>query len=160
VPTWTAFSVARLLEEHLPELVDYQFTAQMEDLLDAISRREEEPVKYLRDFYFGNGHPGLKKQLESKLNEIDARDLARFSLGRPESGEHRDEVVVRVGKYGPFIEQGERKASIPEDLPPDELNLAKAVEMLEQASLGQEPLGICPDTQRPVYLKQGRFGPG
>jgi len=159
VPTWTAFSVARLFEEHLPDLVDYQFTAQMEDLLDAISRREEEPVKYLRDFYFGNGHPGLKKQLESKLSEIDARDLARFPLGKPESGEHRDEVVVRVGKYGPFIEQGDRKASIPEDLPPDELTLAKAIEMLEQASLGQEPLGICPDTQRPVYLKQGRFGP-
>jgi DNA topoisomerase-1 len=159
VPTWTAFSVARLLEEHLPELVDYQFTAQMEDLLDSISRQEEEPTKYLRSFYFGNGQPGLKKQLESKLSEIDARDLARFPLGQPTSGEHRDEVFVRVGKYGPFLEQGERKASIPDDLPPDELTLAKAVEMLEQASRGLEPLGICPDTQRPVYLKQGRFGP-
>jgi len=159
VPTWTAFSVARLLEEHLPGLVDYQFTAQMEDLLDAISRREEDPGKYLHDFYFGNGHPGLKKQLESKLSEIDARDLARFPLGKPQSGENREDVFVRVGKYGPFIEQGERKASIPEELPPDELNLAKALEMLEQASVGLEPLGICPDTNKPVYLKQGRFGP-
>ncbi len=159
VPTWTAFSVARLLEEHLPGLVDYQFTAQMEDLLDSISRQEEEPTKYLREFYFGNGQPGLKKQLEAKLSEIDARDLARFPLGKPETGEHREEVFVRVGKYGPFLEQGERKASIADDLPPDELTLAKAVEMLEQASRGQEPLGICPDTQRPVYLKQGRFGP-
>jgi DNA topoisomerase-1 len=68
-------------------------------------------------------------------------------------------VFLRVGKYGPFIEQGDRKASIPEDLPPDELTLAKALEMLEQASVGLEPLGICPDTQKPVYLKQGRFGP-
>ncbi|MCI0359756.1 MAG: type I DNA topoisomerase [Planctomycetaceae bacterium] len=159
VPTWTAFSVARLLEEHLPRLVDYQFTAQMEDLLDAISRQEEEPAKYLSDFYFGNGQPGLKQQLESKLSEIDARDLARFPLGKPQAGEHREDVFVRVGKYGPFIEQGERKASIPEDLPPDELNLAKAIEMLEQASVSQEPLGICPDTHKPVYLKQGRFGP-
>ena len=72
---------------------------------------------------------------------------------------NREDVFVRVGKYGPFIEQGERKASIPEDLPPDELTLARAVEMLEQASSGQEPLGICPDTHKPVYLKQGRFGP-
>ena len=159
VPTWTAFSVARLLEEHLPELVDYQFTAQMEDLLDAISRREEQPTKYLHDFYFGNGHPGLKKQLESKLSEIDARDLARFPLGKPDAGANREEVFVRVGKYGPFVEQGDRKASIAEDLPPDELNLAKAIEMLDQASAGQEPLGICPDTHKPVYLKQGRFGP-
>ena len=159
VPTWTAFSVARLLEEHLPQLVDYQFTAQMEDLLDSISRQEEEPTKYLHTFYFGNGQPGLKKQLESKLSEIDARDLARFPLGQPQSGEHREDVFVRVGKYGPFLEQGERKASIPDDLPPDELTLAKAVEMLEQASRGLEPLGICPDTHKPVYLKQGRFGP-
>jgi DNA topoisomerase-1 len=159
VPTWTAFSVARLLEEHLPGLVDYQFTAQMEDLLDAISRQEAGHVEYLHDFYFGDGQPGLKQQLESKLEEINARDLARFPLGRPESGPHREEVFVRVGKYGPFLEQGERKASIQDEMPPDELTLAKAVELLDQAAVGQEPLGICPDTHKPVYLKQGRFGP-
>ena len=159
VPTWTAFSVARLLEEHLPYLVDYQFTAQMEDLLDEISRQEREPVQYLKDFYFGNGTPGLKRELDSKLQEIDARDLARFPLGKPQSGIHREEVFVRVGKFGPFLEQGERKASIQDELPPDEMTLEKAMELLDQASAAQEPLGICPDTQRPVYLKQGRFGP-
>jgi DNA topoisomerase-1 len=159
VPTWTAFSVARLLEEHLPGLVDYQFTAQMEDLLDAISRQEQGHVQYLHDFYFGNGTPGLKAQLDSKLQEIDARDLARFPLGKPASGNNREEVFVRVGKFGPFLEQGERKASIQDEMPPDELNLAKAMELLDQAAVGLEPLGICPDTQRPVYLKQGRFGP-
>jgi DNA topoisomerase I len=162
VPTWTAFSVSKLLEQHLPELVDYQFTAQMEDLLDDISRGEFDSSEYLSNFYFGkknNSHPGLKPQLDSKIQQIDPRDLSRFSLGKPESGEHREEVFVRVGKFGPFIEQGERKASIPQDMPPDELTRERALEMLEQASVGEEPLGIHPDTHKPVYLKQGRFGP-
>ncbi len=162
VPTWTAFSVSKLLEEHLPDLVNYQFTAEMEDLLDAISRGEFEHVEYLTNFYFGkNGgvQTGLKPQLESKIQEIDPRQMSRFSLGEPENGAYRDEVFVRVGKFGPFIEQGERKASIPQDLPPDELTLTKALEMLETASVGEEPLGIHPDTHKPVYLKQGRFGP-
>jgi DNA topoisomerase-1 len=162
VPTWTAFSVSKLLEEHLPDLVNYEFTAEMEDLLDAISRGEFESVEYLHNFYFGkknNSHPGLKPQLDTKIQEVDPRELSRFSLGKPESGPYRDDVIVRVGKFGPFLEQGERKASIPQDMPPDEMTLAKALEMLEQASVGDEPLGIHPDTHKPVYLKQGRFGP-
>jgi len=162
VPTWTAFSVSKLLEQHLPNLVDYQFTAQMEDQLDEISRGEYESGKYLNNFYFGqkgNSHPGLKPQLDSKIQQIDPRDLSRFTLGMPESGPFLDEVFVRVGKFGPFIEHGERKASIPQDMPPDELTQAKALEMLEQASVGDEPMGIHPDTHKPIYLKQGRFGP-
>jgi DNA topoisomerase-1 len=134
----------------------------MEDLLDAISRGEFESVEYLHNFYFGkknNSHPGLKPQLDLKIQEVDPRELSRFPLGRPTSGPHREEVFIRVGKFGPFLEHGERKASIPQDMPPDELNLAKALEMLEQASIGDEPLGIHPDTHKPVYLKQGRFGP-
>ncbi len=163
VPTWTAFSVAKLLEQHLPDLVDYEFTAQMEDLLDAISRQEHDSTAYLSDFYFGkknsDNHPGLKSQLDSKLGEIDAREMSRFPLGKPVDGPNREEVAVRVGRYGPFIEQGERKASIPDEMPPDEVTLAKALEMLDQAAVGLEPLGISPETERPVYLKQGRFGP-
>jgi DNA topoisomerase I len=162
VPTWIAFSVSKLLELHLPYLVDYEFTAQMEDLLDDISRGEFESVAYLNDFYFGkknNSHPGLKPQLDSKIQQIDPRELSRFTLGTPESGPYRDEVFVRVGKFGPFIEHGERKASIQQDMPPDELTLEKALAMLEQASVGDEPLGVHPDTHQPVYLKQGRFGP-
>jgi DNA topoisomerase-1 len=159
VPTWTAFSVCRLLEMHLPTLVDYAFTAQMEDLLDAISREEQDSAEYLRGFYFGNGQPGLKPQLESKVQEIDPREMSRFLLGKPSEGPHRDEVFIRVGKYGPFLEQGERKASIPDDLPPDELKLAKALEMLDQAAVGDEPMGHDPQTGKPIYLKSGRFGP-
>lgn len=159
VPTWVAFSVSKLMEEHLANLVDYQFTAQMEDLLDAISRKEAESLSYLKDFYFGNGHTGLKQKLEEKILEIDPRDMSRFSLGKPDHGPHREEVFVRVGKYGPFLEQGERKSrSVPEDLAPDELTQEKALELLEQASKGETPLGYSPEG-RPVFVKTGRFGP-
>jgi DNA topoisomerase-1 len=156
VPTWTAFAVTQLLEKHLKGLVDYGFTAQMEDDLDAISRGERAQVDYLRSFYFGNGQPGLKKNLDKKIDEIDARDVSRITLSHPEGEEP---IVVRVGRYGPFIEQGERRASLPDGLTPEELTLDKCRELFSQASQGDEPLGTCPDTGKPVYLKVGRFGP-
>jgi DNA topoisomerase-1 len=156
VPTWVAFSVVKLLEDHLPTLVDYQFTAQMEDDLDTISRGEKGPTEYLSRFYFGNGQVGLKPQLKNKVEEIDARGISRIFIGKPDDGE---EIYVRVGRYAPFIEQGERRAPLPEDTPPDEVNVETALKLLEQASLSNEPLGICPDTHKPVYLKVGRFGP-
>ena len=159
VPSWVAFSVVKLLEEHLPTLVDYQFTAQMEDFLDAISRNEAGYLEYLNEFYFGNGQSGLKGKLKEKIEEIDPRTISRFPLGIPQEGEHRDEVFVRVGKFGPFLEQGERRASIPDGTAPDELDLARALELLEQGQQDEEPLGVCPDTGQLVYLKQGRFGP-
>ena len=156
VPTWVAFSVVRLLEEYLASLVDYQFTAAMEDDLDAISRGEQEHVAYLEQFYFGNGRPGLKKQLEHKIDEIDPAQISRTLIGKPEGGE---EVFVRVGRYSPFLEQGDRTASLPEDTPPDEVTLERALELLSQAQQAEEPLGYCPETNKPVYLKVGRFGP-
>ncbi len=156
VPSWTAFSVIRLMEQHLTNLVDYEFTAQMEDFLDSISRHEEGHRQYLHGFFWGNDVPGLKGRVEAKIKEIDARDISRFSLGRPEDGE---EVFVRVGKFGPFLEQGERRASIPHDMPPDEMKLEKAIELLNKGQAEDEPLGHCPQTGRPVFLKTGRFGP-
>ena len=156
VPTWVAFAVAQLLEAHLPNLVDYRFTAQMEDDLDAISRGEAGHVDYLRGFYFGNGTTGLKKQLADKAEQIDARDISRVLIARPEG---QEPIYVRNGRYGPFLEHGERRASIPDETPPDEMTLERALEMLSHAEAAEEPLGICPDTHKPVYLKVGRFGP-
>lgn len=156
VPTWVAFSVVQLLEQHLANLVDYRFTAKMEDDLDAISRGEQEYVDYLNAFYFGDGTPGLKPQLEHKREQIDARDVSRILIGTPEGGEP---VYVRVGRYSPFIEQGERTATLPEDTPPDELTLEVALKLLNQAQQGEQPLGIDPESGKPVYLKVGRFGP-
>jgi DNA topoisomerase I len=159
VPTWTAFAVSQLLEDHLPDLVDYQFTAEMEDELDAISRGEMDHREYLRMFYFGNDHPGLKQLLKDKITEIDARDVCRIALGKPSGERAGAEVFIRVGRYGPFLEQGDRRASLPEKLPPDELTLDSALEMLDKAGQGEEPLGLCPETHKPVFVKVGRFGP-
>jgi DNA topoisomerase-1 len=128
----------------------------MEDELDAISRGETDRVGYLRQFYFGDGTPGLKGQLEHKAEAIDAREVGRVLIGQP-SGE--SPVFVRVGRYGPYLEQGERRASLPEEIAPDELTLARAAELLGQAAQAEEPLGTCPGTGQSVYLKTGRFGP-
>ena len=156
VPTWVAFSVVKLLETHLPNLVDYTFTAQMEDDLDSISRGEANSTDYLTRFYFGNGTPGLKKQLDHKLEEIDARQIGTIPIGTPDGEEL---VVVRVGRYAPYLEQGERRATLPDEMPPDEVTLAKAIELLEESAKADEPLGVCPDTHKSVFLKIGRFGP-
>ncbi|MGB0597991.1 MAG: type I DNA topoisomerase [Rubripirellula sp.] len=163
VPTWRAFSVTRLMEEHFGTLVDYEFTAELEDFLDSISRNEVGREEYLKKFYFGDNsgdkhNVGLQGRLKQKLEEIDPKQSARFALGTPNEGEHRDEVFVRVGKYGPYIEQGERTGSIPDGLPPDEMNLEKAMELLASSEVEEEPIGIHPPTGKPIYIKVGRFG--
>jgi DNA topoisomerase-1 len=161
VPTWTAMAVVKLMEQHLTDLVDYQFTAGLEDDLDAISRGEAGHTDYLHLFYFGDKkdeQEGLKQKIERKLGEIDVREVCTFPIGTPED-DGDGEIVLRVGKYGPYLQQGDRRGSVPEDLAPDEVTVAKAVELLAQAQQADEPLGICPDTHKPVYLKTGRFGP-
>ncbi|MDO5555053.1 MAG: type I DNA topoisomerase [Planctomycetia bacterium] len=165
VPTWTAFAVCQLLETHFPDLVDYQFTAEMENQLDAISRGELDHLDYLKNFYFGEGGDsdvsvssatGLKPLIESKVGEIDARNISQILIGTPDDGEP---VYVRVGRYGPFLQQGERQAGVPDELPPDELTIAKALELFETSQRTEEPLGMCPETGKPIYVKSGRFGP-
>ncbi|MBX3422421.1 MAG: type I DNA topoisomerase [Pirellulaceae bacterium] len=159
VPTWTAFTVVRMLEEHFGSLVDYDFTAQMEESLDEISRDERDYLDYLRNFYFGNeSAAGLKPLLASKLGEIDPKVTSRYSLGKPADSGSDTEVFVRDGRFGPFIEHGDRKASIPQGLAPDELTLAKALELLQGAAQAEQPLGHCPDSGKPIYIKNGRFG--
>jgi DNA topoisomerase-1 len=159
VPTWVAFCVVRFLETHLGSLVDYEFTAEMEDLLDAISRREQQQVNYLRSFYFGNGTPGLKSTVEKTKETVDIRQVARFTIGTPSEGPHTQEVFLRVGRYGPFLEQGERRGAVPDGMAPDELTLDRALELLDQGQKAEEPLGIDADTGKSVFLKSGRFGP-
>jgi DNA topoisomerase I len=160
VPTWTAFAVCQLLEKHLPDLVNYQFTAEMEDELDAISRGELGHLDYLKRFYFGNAHPGLKEQLKNKAGEIDARDVSRIRVENPnEPGDDSEAIYVRVGRYGPFLEKGDKRASLPARMPPDEITVASALDMLNKATAAEEPLGICPTTNKPIFVRIGRFGP-
>jgi len=167
VPTWVAFSVCQLMEEHLTDLINYDFTAQMEDQLDAISRGELEHLAYLKDFYFGAstnnqddaGMAGLKPLLTNKTEQIDARAVNTFPVTPPAEFADAEPLVVRVGKFGPYVQQGERTGTLPEDLPPDELSYEKALEFLNAAKKTDESLGNDPQTGKPVFLKNGRFGP-
>jgi len=155
VPTFTAFAVVSLLERHFSDLVDYAFTAHMEDDLDSIARGQEETLPWLSRFYFGNGRTGLKKMVEEQMERIDPREVNSIPIGTDAEG--RD-VVVRVGRYGPYLARDGQTAAIPENLAPDEITLEKAEELLATPS-GDRVLGEDPATGLPVLAKAGRFGP-
>jgi DNA topoisomerase-1 len=155
VPTTDAFAVVSLLEQHFGHLVDYEFTARMEDDLDEIAGGRQQRVPWLHQFWYGNGTPGVKGLKDKALEEADAEAINTIALGVDESGEP---IVIRNGRYGPYLRRGDDTASIPEDLPLDELTIDKAVEILS-APKGGEPLGDDPDTGLPVFAKSGRFGP-
>ncbi|HET6793682.1 MAG TPA: DNA topoisomerase, partial [Acidimicrobiales bacterium] len=155
VPSFVAFAVTGLLEGHFGELVDYGFTASMEEGLDGIATGSQEAVPWLRRFYFGNGRPGLKTVVSEDLDRIDAREVNSIHIGSDPEG--RD-IVVRVGRYGPYLQRGEDRAGVPEDLAPDELTVERAVELLAAPS-EDRVLGEDPATGLPVSVKAGRFGP-
>jgi DNA topoisomerase-1 len=165
VPSLTAFSVVNVLEQHFPNLVDYAFTARMEDDLDKIASGTEESEPWLTRFYFGagdGGEPGLKEKVSTRLPDIDARAVNTIPLGMTDDGMP---VVARVGRYGPYVQKGDSEdpdqnetASIPDDLPPDELTLDKALEYLAMPREGRV-LGADPTTGLDIYAKAGRFGP-
>ena len=154
VPTWTAFAVVNLLEQHFDELVDYAFTARVETDLDAIAGGEAQKDKWLSSFYFGDAAlPGLKRLVEENLDEIDAAAINTFPIGTDPDG---NEIVVKPGKYGPYVKRGEDTAGVPEDLPPDELTVDVALELLA-APKSDEPIGELDGY--PVFAKSGRYGP-
>ncbi len=155
VPTTDAFAVVSLLEQHFSHLVDYEFTARMEDDLDEIAGGRQARVPWLRQFWFGNGSPGVKGLKDKALEEANAEAINTIPLGVDGNGEP---IVVRNGRYGPYLRRGEDTASIPDDLPLDELTIDRAVEILS-APKGGEPLGEDPETGLPVFAKSGRFGP-
>ena len=159
VPTWLAFAVTRLLEEHFPRQVDYQFTAEMEDVLDEIANGSADRLQTLKDFYFGtqgeNGYQGLLTLVE-ELGDIDPREIATFAPVH----DNGSGIEVRVGKFRPFLEDADgNRANIDEDLPPDELTVEKARELLETPSGATKELGADPVSGNPLVAKNGRFGP-
>ena len=154
VPTFLAFSVTGLLEQHFGKLVDYEFTASMEEDLDRIANGEEDRVTWLTKFFFGTeGNPGLEA-LAADLGAIDAQQINTMKMG--------EDIEIRVGRYGAYIQKGigdDRKfANIPETMAPDELTLQVAIDLLAQPS-GERELGVHPETNLPLLAKSGRFGP-
>ncbi|MFI0966128.1 type I DNA topoisomerase [Streptomyces sp. NPDC021080] len=170
VPSFLSFAVVNLLEKHFGRLVDYDFTAKMEDDLDRIARGEAQAVPWLRRFYFGEGdatgaaeagngdgdHLGGLKELVTDLGAIDAREVSSFPVG--------NDIVLRVGRYGPYVERGEKdaenhqRADVPEDLAPDELTVELAEELLAKPS-GDFELGADPQTGHQIIARDGRYGP-
>ncbi|WP_108665934.1 type I DNA topoisomerase [Euzebya rosea] len=156
VPSFTAFAVVTLLERHFSHLVDYEFTARMENDLDEIAAGNADRVPWLSGFYFGgDGRDGLHDMVTHRLDEIDAASINSIPLGQDEAGET---IVARVGRYGPYLQRGDDTASIPDDLAPDELTIEKAQALLE-APNDDRYLGDDPETGKPVVARNGRFGP-
>ena len=174
VPTWLAFAVTRLLEENFAELVDYDFTASMERDLDRIAAGEEDRVAWLRRFYNGQGGAGAEqaaqaasgeleaaaaalraqglKGLVDNLGEIDARAVNSIEIG--------EGITLRVGRYGPYLEDAEgKRANVPADLAPDELTVDKARELFTRAADDGRELGVDPASGHVIIAKDGRYGP-
>ncbi len=176
VATWLAFAVTRLMEVHFPRLVDYDFTARMEEDLDQIAAGQADRVAWLARFYDGDGDAEGLRQMVEDLGEIDAKGISTIEIG--------DGVVVRVGRYGPYVEEvapqgvdpstgevaegaslpdGEadkpRRANVPEDIAPDEMTPQKGRELLAQSAEDGRELGTNPESGRVVVAKAGRYGP-
>jgi len=158
VPNWIAFSVVRLLEEHFGDLVEYDFTAEMENDLDRIADGEANRTEWLTGWYFGGDrHRGLRQVIDN-LGDIDAREINSFPIG--------DGITLRIGRYGPYLEapaedgsETPRRINVPEDLAPDELTPAKARELVDAPITGDRELGINPGTGKMIVAKDGRYGP-
>ncbi len=152
VPEFLAFAVVNLLERHFGQLVDYEFTARMEDDLDEIASGDEARTAWLQRFYFGsNGDNGLKDLVERQLGDIDAREINTVPLPRTD-------IVVRVGKYGPYLERGEDRQTLPDGIAPDELTPERAEEILAQAGK-EQVLGVHPESGHEIAVRSGRYGP-
>ncbi|MEH0108541.1 type I DNA topoisomerase [Tersicoccus sp. MR15.9] len=160
VPSWVAFSVVRLLEQHFHDYVDYDFTAQMEEDLDRIARGEQARADWLRDFYYGDGDDSGLNTIVENLGDIDARAINSLPV--------TDDIVLRVGKFGPYLERAAaadapegtepERANVPEDLAPDELTAEKARELMASAGPEENELGIDPETGHTIVAKNGRYG--
>ncbi|HEY2643902.1 MAG TPA: type I DNA topoisomerase, partial [Galbitalea sp.] len=157
VPNWIAFSVVRLLEEYFADLVQYDFTAGMEDDLDRIAGGEADRLEWLTGFYFGSANQRGLRNVIDNLGEIDAREINSIKIS--------DDITLRIGKYGPYLEAPTddpatpRRVNIPSDLAPDELTAEKARELIAAPVVTDRVIGVNPASGKLVLAKDGRYGP-
>src|SRR4029453_8394812 len=157
VPSWSAFAKQQLLERHFAHLIDYDFTATMEEALDTIARGEGEAEKWLHAFWYGNGEPGLRDLVDDEhLSTIDPADVNAIHIGTDADGE---EILVRVWNNGASVVGGGEKAPVPVDMAPDEMTVERALELIEKGAGGPRVLGNDPETGLPVLSLTGRYGP-
>ncbi len=151
-PTFLGLAVTQLLENHFSSLVDSKFTAEMENGLDAISRGELDSLPFMKEFYFGSDNQnGLVKMLDEK---VDIGKACSVQL------DEKDEPIeVRVGQYGPFLRQGENRKSVPAEVYLGDLNIEKALEILNQEINEDKEIGTDPETNETILLKTGPYGP-
>ena len=157
IPAWVAFAVVNVMEQHFGGLVDYKFTATMEDDLDEIANGTQEKVPYLKEFYWGKpkiGLVGLHQQVTENIADIDAAAVNSIPIGKDPNGV---DIIVKPGRYGPYLKRGEDTVSVPENLAPDEMTVERAMELLS-APRGDIPIGVDPVSGLKVYAKNGRFG--
>jgi DNA topoisomerase-1 len=156
IPNWEAFAVVALMEKHFIDLVDLEFTKELEEDLDDIAGAEREKAHFLKEFYWGDKkRQGLKAQVTQNIEKIDAAEINSIHIGKDPDDV---EIVVKPGRYGPYLKRGEDTVSVPDSLPPDELTVSKALALLS-APKGDTPIGVDPTSGLNVYVKQGRFGP-
>ncbi|MBC8312160.1 MAG: type I DNA topoisomerase [Candidatus Marinimicrobia bacterium] len=155
IPTFTGYAVIQFLEKYFDELVDLQYTSQMEDILDEISTGETDSGKFLDGFYFGTdkNHPGLEADLEQEFDKESSKEIMTVvdNEGIP--------IQIKIGRYGLYIQKGETRATILDTIPPSELDSDYIINLLEKKESGPEELGVFPETDEPIYLKVGRYGP-
>lgn len=157
VPSWTAFAKIQLMERYFGHLVDYGFTAAMEEALDEVAAGRAEAEKWLHAFYFGNGHEGLKELVsDERLAKIDKSEVNAVRIGADAAG---NEIIVRVWNNGETLHRLDEKAPLPADLEPDVLTVELAEELLAKGAAGPRELGVDPETGEKVLALNGRFGP-
>jgi DNA topoisomerase I len=155
VPTFLAMAVTGLMEKYLPNVIDYEFTAKLEEDLDSISRGEAANLEYLREFFLGS-RPGLEALVKKGEETIDPREVCGIPLANNES----EEVIeIRIGRYGPFLTDGTTRAGLPLDIAPEDLNIALAKDLLDKARKGPDSLGTHPESGKQIFVKSGRYGP-
>lgn len=153
IPTFLAVAVTQLLENHFSSIVDSQFTSKMEDELDSISRGESEPQPFMHGFYFGSDDtPGLHQMLE---DEIDIRKACTILI----TNGSVEEIVIRIGNYGPYLQQGEERRNIPGEFSLGDISVEKAMEILANDSSQTQLLGVDDISGQSIYLKEGPYGP-
>ena len=152
IPTFTGYAIVHFLEKYFDDLVNLQYTAEMENHLDEIASGELAKLEYLNQFYFGKNNNGLHHQLEQEFDKDLARTIVSIS-------ENNKKIDIKIGRYGIYAQEGDNRVTIDDELPPSEFDVDIINKQMKEKLKGDKEVGIHPTTKAPIYLKNGKFGP-